>query len=462
MKKITTLSILIFIATGLFAQTFETELEYPSLVPYYVLENKEKNYLFAHLEENGSELMLKFSTLDKFGKIQKSVVIEQSDSIYFNIKKIIPTDSEYICIGNVYNRKYTNLSKLRVWILNKDFSIRKQLEYALTNGESLTNMDACIYKKGYCIAWVVTDKFGVDFSYIRFIDEKNNVVFKQFDYISALLPSKESTYALSRAYIYQLNDSLNIMSKSKVILPFNGAQGQFNQFEDSTYLIASKYIKNQPNMQTMGLFKWQYPFKNLNESFYFKTKDTLELGALNNMLDFKDKNNIYLGLTSNVTFTNDKPSWFKLSNFDRKINLRWTKYFGGDAIYNLYGIKATDDGGCILYGTKYYFNSSKKYTTYLLKLNAQGQLVSSDGVIQENSEVKIFPNPTHNIINISLAQQNELYNLQCVDSQGRIVYTCEVQGYCSFDVSQWQSGVYAFTIRDKKGNLMKTERVVVR
>jgi hypothetical protein len=54
-----------------------------------------------------------------------------------------------------------------------------------------------------------------------------------------------------------------------------------------------------------------------------------------------------------------------------------------------------------------------------------------------------------------------LFDLQCIDSQGKMIYACEMQNYYALDVSSWQAGIYVFMLRDKKGNMVKTERVVV-
>jgi hypothetical protein len=75
--------------------------------------------------------------------------------------------------------------------------------------------------------------------------------------------------------------------------------------------------------------------------------------------------------------------------------------------------------------------------------------------------VNIYPNPARDLLNISVAESDELLQIECFDIQGRAVYHCDFQGFTQINVSDWQRGLYAYVIRDTRGRIVKTEKILI-
>jgi len=72
-----------------------------------------------------------------------------------------------------------------------------------------------------------------------------------------------------------------------------------------------------------------------------------------------------------------------------------------------------------------------------------------------NTDIKIFPNPTNNIINISY---NKEFLLEIYDITGRkLLYSNST----TTDVSQLSKGIYILLIKDKQGVLLEKEKLIV-
>jgi hypothetical protein len=115
------------------------------------------------------------------------------------------------------------------------------------------------------------------------------------------------------------------------------------------------------------------------------------------MLDFADTNKIYLGGTHNFCQSSEfcpVHCWFSLNQMDTTLNVNWEHFYGGDANYTLYGIRATKDKGCLMFGSRYDLQStSQQRDIHAIKVNQDG-LVIHEGIISEKvKSASLYPNP---------------------------------------------------------------------
>jgi hypothetical protein len=62
-------------------------------------------------------------------------------------------------------------------------------------------------------------------------------------------------------------------------------------------------------------------------------------------------------------------SWFHLIKINPDISPIWEYWYGGDAYYFLYSILATNDGGCIMVGNRYdYETQNQERDIFIVKL----------------------------------------------------------------------------------------------
>jgi len=179
------------------------------------------------------------------------------------------------------------------------------------------------------------------------------------------------------------------------------------KINDSSYFLSGNKHINQ---------SYDYAIMLLNENNQCKKisiisqNDTINYAGIVQSMDFLDPDRIFLGGTSNISLGGvfgQQNSWYALSNFDSALNLRWTKYYGGDAYYLLQSVVATQDGGAILVGTRYdYPTQSNQCDIYLVKVNENGVLTNNDhNQPPPVHDAIVFPNPGSNHLIIESGPQ---------------------------------------------------------
>ncbi len=94
---------------------------------------------------------------------------------------------------------------------------------------------------------------------------------------------------------------------------------------------------------------------------YIGVHDTLEWPGLRSRLDFIDTNKIYVGGTHNFCQNFEFcpiHCWYSLNQMDSTLHVNWQHFYGGDANYTLWGLIATRDHGCLMFGSRFDLNAS--------------------------------------------------------------------------------------------------------
>jgi hypothetical protein len=142
-----------------------------------------------------------------------------------------------------------------------------------------------------------------------------------------------------------------------------------------------------------------------------RTADTIDMGGADISMDYFTKTNILVGGTSHVDLGNpyysSSISWYSLTSFDSLLNIRWTKYYGGDSYYLLRSIVATNDGGALLSGTRYnYLTPDNKLDVYVLKVDSAGIYTGTEESHGKQAhDAIIYPNPGSDLLNIQSGPQ---------------------------------------------------------
>jgi PKD repeat protein len=96
-------------------------------------------------------------------------------------------------------------------------------------------------------------------------------------------------------------------------------------------------------------------------------------------------------------------------------------------------------------------NSENCTDTSVLKVN-----IGPTGINNiKNSNIKIYPNPTNNIINIEGLNKNENNNIQIFDMQGKLVITKTFTEKVMIDLSELNKGVYVIKIGEVAQRIVK-------
>jgi hypothetical protein len=235
------------------------------------------------------------------------------------------------------------------------------------------------------------------------------------------------------SHIKQLNDSLFWACELNVYgFTFNKMDTFFNHISyqkipdhlsdnfgikwdtDSSFYILGEW--NGGPDDDVGIIRMYDPMDTTGHLFTsWGTLDTLDFPATNNGLDFKNKDSIFAGGTVNIFGSH---SYFFLTQYDSILNLRWERFYGGDGQYRLSKIVATNDGGCIMAGTR--IDESypyEKHDPIIIKVNHEGYFVAiPESTFLQARDVLVFPNPGRDFLNVRLGRQHAkgwlvLYNI---------------------------------------------------
>jgi len=161
---------------------------------------------------------------------------------------------------------------------------------------------------------------------------------------------------------------------------------------------------------------------------------------------------IYLGGTFGGDYhSSNDSSWYYVAMLDENLDLVYEKYIGGDKHYWCECVTATQDGGVFLSGACFGIDSIPQYhDAYFIKLDTIGlPLNVSLDIIQSNTDVKLYPNPGKekiNIINAPLDSRIEIYN-----SSGLQVVVEDLNSQItSINASHLSTGIYIYLIRNER------------
>jgi hypothetical protein len=228
--------------------------------------------------------------------------------------------------------------------------------------------------------------------------------------------------------------------------------------DSSFYLLGDKIVDNQHNL---GFIR-QYHYIDTTGYLYnsWGEADTLDFPAFTNGIDFHNKDSIFIGGTHNMPYALDPgqqpvPTWFVILQTDSLLNVRWERFYGGNANYLMTNLIATRDGGCLIAGTRYdYMNDPVPQTDIIvLKLNSEGLLVGNNEQPETRMhEAIVFPNPGTEALQVRLAVQHPTALLELFDTNGRLVFSQQLhQKENRIAVGHLPAGTYIYNLSADTG-----------
>lgn len=253
----------------------------------------------------------------------------------------------------------------------------------------------------------------------------------------------------SPGQLLTIDSALNIVSIDAIPNSVNNCN-TVKKINDSSYYLSGNVHINQ---------SYDYAIMLLNENndckkiFIISQNDTMDYAGTVQSMDFLDQDKIFVGATSNIDLLGghygQQNSWYALNNFDSALNLRWTKYYGGDAYYLLQSVVATQDGGAILVGTRYdYPTQSNQLDIYLVKVDENGVL-TNDVHIQppQAHDAIVFPNPGSGYLTIESGPQisGAEFRMTSIDGK-RVITKTLAERKTTLETQFISSGTYVWQI----------------
>ncbi|MDY0078877.1 MAG: T9SS type A sorting domain-containing protein [Bacteroidales bacterium] len=258
---------------------------------------------------------------------------------------------------------------------------------------------------------------------------------------------------------YEIFDStFNLIKQQNVPEGMTGSFGVKWDSDTSFYLMGDHMPGNYHNL---GFLRQPHYFDTTGYHFNsWGEADTLDFPAWNNGIDFRNKDSIFIGGTHNMPYALNPgqqpvPTWFVILQTDSLLNIRWERFYGGNANHLMIKLIATRDGGCLIVGTRYdYLNDPIPQTDIIvLKLNSEGLLVGQNE-LQESllREAIVYPNPGSTIMQVRLAVQHPKALLELFDSQGKLVLSQQLHEKESrINTAQLPPGTYIYRLSAATG-----------
>ncbi len=258
-----------------------------------------------------------------------------------------------------------------------------------------------------------------------------------------------------KPHYWVLDTNYNVLAKDKVPEYLSDPFGLKWDSDSTFYVIGQGGGDNDNDIGIMRQLQTDYndPDKNIFSSW---GTDSIDYPAIKGGLDFNNKDSIFIG--GMALWWGDfweVSNWFVVLQTDSLLNLRWERFYGGDAYYTMWKLIATSDGGCIAAGSRYdYKNTNERQEDiYVLKLNKEGLIVGNSTPPQiQMQEAIVYPNPGTNYIKVRIAEQYPNSTFELYDMAGNHVLTKSIVGkWGEIETSFLQSGTFVYRIFNDDG-----------
>jgi len=330
--------------------------------------------------------------------------------------------------------------------------------------------------------------------YRKFICEMNNGIFDAFLIGGSINPFDSSGIAIPFIYILDSNlDSVDArfylnqfgwlqrpkQLRDSTIWMINSLVSSYYIIDNSMHLVEYEYARphyiNNPygikwdtdtsfyltgewdegNDHDIGIYRQIHPIDSSSSTFISWGTSSLDIPA-ENALDFINKDSIFIGGTKGFgMYYGTWPSWYYILQADSNLNIRWERFYGGDAYYCMQKIIAAKDGGCIIVGTRYDYQNvtEEELDIHVLKLNSEGLLVSTpEEPSIEMREALVLPNPGTNYLKVRVAAHYKHSTFELYDINGRIMLAERINGkWGEINTSSLPSGTYIYRVYNEEG-----------
>jgi len=406
--------------------------------------------------------------LDAYGNLIDSVTISfPNKSMYIN--HMFATNNEpFTIVASVFDTLIQRTkSGIVFYNMDEELNFTNQTVYLIDSTYTLDAIYANIKADGDIMAGIAIRvlptqvsrsfiyEFSDDFDSInaKFYPDEGRI----FSNFRELSNGNYWLLNMSRMRYELLDSALNILSTQKIPNVLSPNYGVVWDTDTSFYLLGDGILPSS-SPHNLGFIKQFHPMDTTGHIYnHWRVSDTVDFPALWGGIDFKNKDSIFIGGTRDIWlgFHNTWPSWFVVLQTDSLLNIRWERFYGGDAYYMMGKLIATNDGGCIVAGTRYdYMNTTELETDIIvLKLNQDGLITSNKGKPSiKMREAIVYPNPGDKeiVVRIAIQYKNSVFEL--FDINGRHILKQNFAGTKgTVNTTFLERGTYIYRITSNDG-----------
>ena len=471
---------------------FITEVHSQNTFTYYVKDSTSDDFILHAIElQNGDFLLLSckekrdsnfnviidniITTLRKDGSVRQSKVIPTGEPMS-TLRSIVYVNENLFLLSGIV--EYDSIWKIILLTVDSSFNILKSKIISVGSYYVVY----CDIKADHAGNYLLYGELSEDSSFypqMPFIykvsinlDNLRLQVFNTYGWGFVGLLEKSNPqgyYFIVDHYNHIGNDQILQLDTSFTVLKIDSVPRQLYNYCNTRWITEKSFLitgeKDMSNGRAIGCLMLDTSYLVIHENYLGKP-DTISLPASHPNLDFYDIRKVYIGGTYNAypSPVASANSWYFLTQLDTSLEITWQKFYGGDKYYEMYGILATKDGGCMMYGTTYDWRKQDyQRDIFVLKVNKDGLLLNTDGSISDNiKEFIVFPNPTNDRININIQGNNKGSKIEVFDQFGRSQYKSQLapnKDQVDIDISTWKPGLYVVrVIIDEK--ILGTDKIV--
>src|SRR5690606_4893782 len=116
-------------------------------------------------------------------------------------------------------------------------------------------------------------------------------------------------------------------------------------------------------------------------------------------------------------------NFLDVSLIDTAGNIHWTTTIDNNCYYLPFHIVATNDGGALIFSSKYdtAYKKEPHYLLSVIKINGKGSIISEkEYPLQQSKLLSLYPNPAQNTLNIKLPTQLSMQSYRIYNTAGAI------------------------------------------
>jgi hypothetical protein len=174
----------------------------------------------------------------------------------------------------------------------------------------------------------------------------------------------------------------------------------------------------------------------------------------------KDLSHYYVAANANISlspFTDTQDRQFIIGKFDADLNETWLHLLGGDRHYLIMGVLPDNEGGCFVYGFSRLAEYNYLSIPFLMRLNADGMITSTETGPSEQYHLTLYGNPGREAMRFGFGSGEVGFQMQLLDLQGKLVGAKEVhQGIQEINMAHAPAGMYIWQLYNQAGILVNT------
>lgn len=273
-------------------------------------------------------------------------------------------------------------------------------------------------------------------------------VFMYWDNNKSILEINKTTMEIDSIHYYP-----------EAFLPRNAVKG----ISDTSYFVVGKMHQGYPNPNLIPSFLEVGDNGQIYNIHEYEVHPDTNSYYTDKSFDHKF-GKIYFGATYNFTQTPPFPyfperRWIFINKLNADGSIIWQRFYKGEVNYMPYKVLATNDGGALIFSTKYDWRDSipQQLDLHILKIDSTGWYAGLPVAIDEYSEMKqilVYPNPVKNDVNFALGLYSDI-DLQIFNINGQCVLSRNLQHSQKVNLSELPAGLYIYVLTGNKGFVEK-------